>query len=86
MLIKRFVPTRRAEGKGRNGYFRVGMIELWRDAYGQGLYIDISSTRPGQSPPCRLTLDPEDALQLARLIQDVCRDPSEEEDGGTIDA
>src|SRR5689334_20759805 len=84
-MIKRFIPARSAQAKGRNGYFKVGQIQLWRDAYDGALNLDVVSTRPGKAAPCRIELAPADAIQLARLILNECCDTPDDH-GETSDA
>ncbi len=58
------------EGKGRNGYFRVGQVEIWKTAPGEHetMYIDLYSTRPGKNPPARIQGTPGEIISLMSSI------------------
>ncbi len=58
------------EAKGRNGYFRVGHVEIWKTAPGEHetMYVDLYSTRPGENPPARIQGTPEEILSLMSSI------------------
>ena len=58
------------EAKGRNGYFRVDKVEVWKSAPGkyETMYVDIYSTRPGKEPPARIQGRPEEILSLMSKI------------------
>ena len=54
------------EAKGRNGYFRVGQVEVWKKAPGEHetMHVDIYSTRPGKNPPARIQGKPGEIIKL----------------------
>ncbi len=58
------------EAKGRNGYIRVGQVEIWKTAPGEyeTMYIDFYSTRPGKNPPARIQGTPGEIISLISSI------------------
>ncbi len=58
------------EAKGRNGYFKLGSVEIWKTAPGEHetMHVDIYSTRPGKNPPARIQGSPEEIISLMARI------------------
>jgi hypothetical protein len=58
------------EAKGRNGYFHMGSVEVWRTGTGseQEIQIDFLSTKPGKNPPVRIQGKIEEIISLMSKI------------------
>ena len=56
-----------SDAKGRNGYYKLASIDLWRTQQGI-VFLDLMSKRG--SPSARLELTPEDYHSLRKFLSD----------------
>ncbi len=58
------------EAKGRNGYFKLGSVEIWKTGEGEGqmMHVEFYSTRPGKNPPARIQGTPGEVISLISSI------------------